>query len=87
MIERKGKTRIKIDYSKCGEKGQVDPRDCGKCMRACPKPVFVLHQSFEKNENPLDPEDWRITPILLSLCIRCLKCVDICPQKAITVSW
>jgi ferredoxin len=41
----------------------------------------------EKEDNPYDPQYWQITPVWLSLCTRCGKCVKACPQKAITVSY
>ncbi|TXT64019.1 MAG: hypothetical protein BAJALOKI1v1_630024 [Promethearchaeota archaeon] len=84
------KTKIIIDYNLCGEIGKVDPRDCGKCLKACDPAVFIMHETIgteDQQENPYDPQDWRITPIWGSLCTRCLKCVDICPEKAISVKW
>ena len=84
------RTKINIDYSKCGENGIIDPRDCGLCMRACDPAVFVMHETLgteHLQEDPNDPQDWRVTPIWGSLCTRCFKCVEICPQKAITVKW
>ncbi|MHA1845081.1 MAG: 4Fe-4S dicluster domain-containing protein [Promethearchaeota archaeon] len=90
MGKRRRKTKIKIDYSKCGEKGKVDPRDCGLCLKVCDPAVFILHETVgtEKSQkDPFDPQDWRITPIWGSLCTRCFKCVDVCPEKAISISW
>jgi NAD-dependent dihydropyrimidine dehydrogenase PreA subunit len=84
-----GKTKIKIDYSKCGDLSSVDPRKCGKCLKICDPAVFLLHQSldFEDQNDPYDPQIWRVTPVYLSLCTRCMKCVEVCPEKAITVKW
>jgi NAD-dependent dihydropyrimidine dehydrogenase PreA subunit len=84
----KGKTSISIDYSRCGESGSVDPRDCGICLRACGPAVFLLHQTLGAvEENPCEPKQWRVTPVHLSLCTRCMQCVELCPQKAVTVTW
>ena len=82
----KKKTEIKIDYSRCGDGIGTDPRECAKCLNVCEPAVFLLHQSKEEAEgNPLDPDKWRITPLWLSLCTRCMKCADVCPVDAITV--
>ena len=84
-----GRTKIKIDYSKCGDKNKIDPRDCGKCLKICDPAIFLLHESldYEKENDPYDPQIWRVTPVYLSLCTRCMKCVEVCPEKAITVKW
>ncbi|KYK36160.1 MAG: 4Fe-4S binding protein [Theionarchaea archaeon] len=81
------KTKITIDYTKCGEPSTVDPRDCGKCLKVCDPAVFLMHQPLNIEQDPYDPQLWRITAVWLSLCTRCLKCVEVCPEKAITVSW
>ncbi len=85
-----GKTKITIDYSLCGENGKVDPRDCAKCLKVCDPAVFLMHETIgteDQQKNPYDPQDWRITPIWGSICTRCMKCVKICPEQAITVEW
>lgn len=83
-----GKTKIKIDYSKCGPKGKVDPRDCAKCLNVCDPCVFLRHEDLKsKEENIYDPQNWKITAIWPSLCTRCFKCIDICPENAISISW
>ncbi|MBD3190382.1 MAG: hypothetical protein GF308_07045 [Candidatus Heimdallarchaeota archaeon] len=83
-----GKTRISIDYSICGDGNKIDPRECCKCLQACDPAVFLLHQTIgAKEEDPFDPQIWRITPLYLSLCNRCLKCVEACPEEVVEVSW
>ncbi len=80
------KNIITIDYSICGDGNKTDPRKCGKCLRVCDPAIFLLHQTVgAKEENPYDPQIWRITPLWISLCTRCMKCVDICPENAIKV--
>lgn len=64
----------------------MDPRACGLCLRACAPAVFLLHQTLGvKEDDPLDPQKWRITPYWLTLCSGCGECVAVCPQRAITV--
>jgi formate hydrogenlyase subunit 6/NADH:ubiquinone oxidoreductase subunit I len=82
----KKKTRISIDYTICGDGNRVDPRQCSLCLKVCEKAIFTMHQTFGAEEkDPFDPQIWRITPFWLSLCTRCMKCVDVCPEKAIKV--
>jgi ferredoxin len=84
----KGKTSIRIDYSKCGDGAGVDPRFCGKCLRVCDPAIFLLHQTLGAAEkNPYDPVKWRVTPLWLDLCTRCMKCAGSCPEKAISITW
>lgn len=80
------KTKITIDYSICGDGNDIDPRECGICLRECSPAVFLLHQTPGTEEpDPYNPEKWRVTPLWLSLCTRCYKCVDKCPVSAIKV--
>jgi formate hydrogenlyase subunit 6/NADH:ubiquinone oxidoreductase subunit I len=82
------KTKITIDYSICGDGHRVDPRECAKCLRACDPAIFLLHETIGVEEaDPHDPQIWRVTPLWLSLCTRCMKCVQVCPENAIKVSW
>lgn len=82
-----GRVRIEIDHSLCGDGRRVDPRACAKCLRACPPAVFHLHQSFGMTErDPLDPQFWRVSVMWPTLCTRCGKCVEVCPERAIRVS-
>jgi len=88
--KKKKRTKIEIDYFKCGENGKIDPRECGLCMKVCDPTVFMMHQTIgteKKQKDIYDPQDWRITPIWRSLCSRCFKCVEVCPEKAITITW
>ncbi|MFX1573941.1 MAG: 4Fe-4S binding protein [Promethearchaeota archaeon] len=83
-----GKTKIKIDYSKCGPEGKVDPRACGRCLNVCDPCVFLLHEDLKyEEENVYDPQHWKITAVWPSVCTRCLKCVEVCQEKAIKVKW
>lgn len=84
----KGKTRISIDYSRCGDGTGVDPRSCCACLRACKPAVFLLHETLGAMEqNPYDPQKWRVTPLWPDLCNGCMKCAELCPQGAVTVKY
>lgn len=82
----RGKTKIEVDYSKCGANGK-DPRDCVKCMQECTIPVFNLHPTDIRKQDHFDPPHWQVTPTFPSLCDRCMRCIDVCPLNAITISW
>ena len=84
-----GQTRITIDGSRCGNAtGGIDPRTCSICLRVCDPAVFLRHGALGVEQpDPRDPEFWQITAVWLSLCTRCGKCVEACPEKAIRVSW
>ncbi|NLE09968.1 MAG: 4Fe-4S dicluster domain-containing protein [Actinobacteria bacterium] len=81
------RTRIRIDYKLCGDGVGIDPRECGLCLRVCQPAVFLLHQTQgAKEDDPYDPQIWRVTPLWPSLCTRCGECEAVCPAGAIKVS-
>ncbi|MHA1386964.1 MAG: 4Fe-4S binding protein [Candidatus Thorarchaeota archaeon] len=82
---RKGKTKITIDYSKCGPDGVIDPRECTKCLKQCDRPVFHLHHVIVDGDDPWDPSYWQVTPVYTSQCTRCMRCIEVCPVNAISV--
>jgi ferredoxin len=85
-----GKTKIKIDYSICGDGNKIDPRECAICLKVCDPALFLLHQAIGKKQNssnPYDPQIWRVTPVYPSLCTHCMKCVEQCPEQVIVIKW
>ncbi len=71
---------ILFDDSKCH-----DPRDCRKCMDACPEGVFMTYPR-DKRAIGKGAGDWAIMPSFIKLCTGCRICEDVCPTKALTVS-
>lgn len=80
------KISIKVDQSICGGGARIDPRSCAKCLRICAPAVFLLHQTFGVENDKYDPQIWSIKAMWPTLCTLCMKCVDICPEKAITIT-
>ena len=80
-----GSPKITVDYTKCGDGVGIDPRGCTKCLRACDPAIFLMHETIGVEQGRYDPQLWRVTPVWLSLCTRCMKCVSACPLGAISV--
>ena len=68
------------DSNKC-----ASPRECRKCIEACPQGVFSTYPRDGRSRGQLT-ENWALAPLFLSLCTGCEICEDICPEKAITLS-
>ena len=79
------KTKIIIDYMKCGDGVGVDPRECTKCLKICEPALFLMHETLGVEDDPYDPQLWRVTALYPSLCTKCMKCVEVCPEQAIQV--
>jgi NAD-dependent dihydropyrimidine dehydrogenase PreA subunit len=65
MSRIKGRVRIQIDREKC--------KDCGYCIKACKKGVFL----FKDGEVIVENED---------VCNGCRKCGEVCVYNAIYIS-
>jgi len=73
----KGKVKIKIDYTKC-----IQPKECRKCVNLCPGGVFMLYFTDKDFYNP---KHYIVDAVLSQLCSYCGKCVEICPENAISL--
>jgi Pyruvate/2-oxoacid:ferredoxin oxidoreductase delta subunit len=68
------------DSNKC-----PTPRECRKCIEACPQGVFSTYPRDGRSRGQLT-ENWALAPLFLSLCTGCEICEEVCPEKAITLS-
>lgn len=73
------RAEIEIDHEKC-----KDPIDCGlKCLRACPLALFACMPLDATPEHP--PTTFKVVPMFRFLCNYCMLCVEVCPEKAISI--
>jgi NAD-dependent dihydropyrimidine dehydrogenase PreA subunit len=62
---------IVVDWNRCSGKGT--------CVDVCPAAVFELQELMAH------PETLKSVPIKMEECVRCMKCVPVCLEQAITV--
>ena len=72
--------QIEINEKKCRS-----PRECLKCLQACPEGVLVNYPRDARAPGKR-AGDWVIVPLVASQCTGCKVCEEICPENAITVS-
>jgi ferredoxin len=75
--------KIEIDYSKC-----TVPFWCKKCLQACPQLVFQVYckQLVKLRESdPREPGVYQVVAVRRDKCNMCNKCIEICPEDAITI--
>ena len=70
--------KIKIDNNKC-----KNPDKCIKCVLVCPAKVFALKPKREK-ESPYT-KGVEIKAVFKDTCNGCMECVEICPEKCISI--
>lgn len=77
--------KIEIDRSKC-----TVPFWCKKCLQACPQLVFTVYCKELKKlreSDPREPDIYEVMPLRRDKCNVCNKCVDVCPEDAISISY
>jgi formate hydrogenlyase subunit 6/NADH:ubiquinone oxidoreductase subunit I len=71
---------VKVDVKKCG-----NSLICRKCLEICPIGVFLTYPAVKRKPGK-KAENWIVIPALASHCVGCKECVNICPQKAISLN-
>lgn len=77
--------KIDIDRSKC----QV-PFWCKKCLESCSQLVFWIECTRNerlKESDPREPGSYRLMTIRRDKCNLCNRCVEVCPEGAITITF
>jgi len=77
--------KIEVDSSKCKV-----PFWCKKCLEACPHLIFwveSLRDERLKETDPREPGLYRLFAVRRDKCTMCGKCVEVCPEGAITVTF
>jgi len=77
--------KIDIDYSKC-----TVPMWCKKCLESCPQLVFSVYckqMARLKESDPREPGVYEVSSVRRDKCTMCNKCVEICPEGAITITY
>jgi NADH-quinone oxidoreductase subunit I len=75
---------ININRERC-----TTPFDCKRCLRVCPPAVFVVFATKMIKGVELDkkePGNYAVSAMYRDKCTACMKCVDVCPVNAITMS-
>ena len=72
--------KIQVDTKACG-----DRLDCRVCLDHCPERVFGVRPRRHTDPAVLS-RDWVIFPVIPYRCTGCRDCVDLCPQKAISLN-
>jgi NAD-dependent dihydropyrimidine dehydrogenase PreA subunit len=62
---------IVVDWNRCSGKGT--------CVEVCPAAVFELQELL------VHPETLKAVPLKMEECVLCMKCVNVCHEKAISV--
>lgn len=76
--------RISIDRDRC-----TTPFACKRCLRICPPAIFAVFaiknvRGMETDRN--EPGAYGLAPVYRDKCTGCLKCVEVCPVGAISVT-
>ncbi len=71
---------ISINKDKCKV-----PMNCRLCLEICPQCVFQIYPTGIKKFEEIPLENWKLRVSYTDLCVGCMECVKICPEKAIKV--
>lgn len=77
--------KIEIDYSKC-----TVPMWCKRCLQSCPHMVFTIYakkmEKYKENDSR-EPGMYEVLQVRRDKCTMCGKCVENCPEGALTISY
>jgi ferredoxin len=62
----------------------TSPKDCLLCLRSCSTKLFVYAPEVKEDQEEADNLH-RVWCYMPEFCTMCNQCVEICPQKAITI--
>lgn len=77
--------KVELDHTKCAV-----PLWCKQCLQQCPQMIFKIYcNKIEKGKetDAREPGTYEILPVRRDKCTMCGKCVEVCPEGAITVSF
>lgn len=77
--------KIDIDYAQC-----TVPMWCKKCLKTCSQLVFSVYckqMARLKESDPRESGVYEVSPVRRDKCTMCNKCVEICPEGAITITY
>jgi ferredoxin len=83
MVEAHIAPLIEIDRERC-----TTPFACKKCLQICPTAVFGVHETRMVRLEETDkyaPGTYRLRVVYRDRCSGCNRCVEICPEGALTV--
>lgn len=75
---------IKIDKDKC-----QTPFACKQCLQICPQAVFeaiAIKQVKYKETDPKEPGAYLLVTTYRRQCSVCNRCIEVCPNGALTIS-
>jgi len=78
---------IKMDREGLPEVDEAKCTSCGKCLKACPKNLFVLVEAEKRHYVKCSSKDTGavVMKVCGFGCIGCKKCEKVCPKQAIKV--
>ena len=77
--------KIEIDYSKC-----TVPMWCKRCLENCPQlvyKVYCVEMNRGMESDAREPGVYEVLPVRRDKCTMCNKCVEVCPEGAITITY